>query len=419
MKKLIIFIIFVILLGIGINTGKNYYFKTILTKELNKKYGEEINIDSVKVGIIDKNISIKNFNVKNKINIKNINLKVSILEILKNKEINIDEVKISGVNLKIDTQKEGISSKNYGQNFINEMNEKIDLKDNVLNAIGNIFSKDEIFDVLSNNLINFLINNVDYIDVIIQNKINDSLKDKKLKLSQEYLKFTNFLQDGFYTQIFGKYVFINNISIDGEIEDAIFSGNIKNITNNYEKAKNISIDFLIKSRAANGSKISIVGEFDPKKILGNIYLKSPALYLDKWEEFSEYFQKGMVSCDQVIKLNKKSLDISGRIQINDILLNKEIFIKRKDIDDLDKLIINKILSVAEKNITTIIINNEYSTTANVIQIKTSIPQDIKNILIRDKGNIKNDISKDVDEYYSNYIKTKKRNINQFFKNIFK
>ena len=104
MKKLIIFIIFVILLGIGINTGKNYYFKTILTKELNKKYGEEINIDSVKVGIIDKNISIKNFNVKNKINIKNINLKVSILEILKNKEINIDEVKISGVNLKIDTQ---------------------------------------------------------------------------------------------------------------------------------------------------------------------------------------------------------------------------------------------------------------------------------------------------------------------------
>lgn len=417
MRKLVAIIFGIILIGAGIIIGKDFYFKSILTKELAKKYGDKISIGYAHIGLINKNIEIKNIKIENKITVKNISSNIDILELLKNNEININQVNIDGVDIKIEKiASDDNQNKNYTQSFINEMNKKVDLKDNILNMIGNIFGEEKIYDILSENLIDFLINHIDYIDVVAEKKINDSLKEEKEKLNKGYLEFIKFLENGFFNPIAGKNIFIKDVVVNGTVLKTPFSGKLQNITNDLNKVKEISINFLMKDK---NTEISIAGEFDPKNIVGNIYVKAPVLYLYNWSEFDKYFKKGSVSCDQQIRLNKSSLDLSGRIQINDILLNKENLINEKGITELDKVVLNRVLNIAEKNIRQITVNDEYTTLTNEIKIKSTIPADIKNVLIKDKGNIKKEISGDVDRYYSNYVQEKKKNIGNFFKNIFK
>lgn len=417
MRKLVVIILGIILIGLGVVVGKDFYFKSILTKELAKNYGDKISIGYAHIGLINKNIEIKNIRIENKIAIENITSDISIFEILKNNEININQVNIDGIDIKlekvatVDNQNE-----NYTRSFINEMNKKVDLKDNILNMIGNMFGEEKIYDILSENLIDFLINHIDYIDVVAEKKINDSLKEEKEKLNNDYLEFVKFLENGFFNPIAGKNIFIKDIVINGTVLKTPFSGKIQNVTNDLNKVKNIPINFLMRDK---NTEISIDGEFDPKNIVGNIYIKAPALYLYNWSEFDKYFKKGVVSCDQQIRLNRNSLDLSGRIQINDILLNKENLINEKGITELDKVVLNRVLNIAEKNIRQITVNDEYTTLIDEIKIKTTIPADIKNALVKDKGNIKKEISGDVDRYYSNYVQEKKKNIGNFFKNIFK
>lgn len=417
MRKLVVIILGIILIGLGVVVGKDFYFKSILTKELAKNYGDKISIGYAHIGLINKNIEIKNIRIENKIAIENITSDISIFEILKNNEININQVNIDGIDIKlekvatVDNQNE-----NYTRSFINEMNKKVDLKDNILNMIGNMFGEEKIYDILSENLIDFLINHIDYIDVVAEKKINDSLKEEKEKLNNDYLEFVKFLENGFFNPIAGKNIFIKDIVINGTVLKTPFSGKIQNVTNDLNKVKNIPINFLMRDK---NTEISIDGEFDPKNIVGNIYIKAPALYLYNWSEFDKYFKKGVVSCDQQIRLNRNSLDLSGRIQINDILLNKENLINEKGITELDKVVLNRVLNIAEKNIRQITVNDEYTTLIDEIKIKTTIPADIKNALVKDKGNIKKEISGDVDRYYSNYVQEKKKNIGDFFKNIFK
>lgn len=417
MRKLVAIIFGIVLIGAGIIIGKDFYFKSILTKELAKKYGDKISIGYAHIGLINKNIEIKNIKIENKITVKNISSNIDILELLKNNEININQVNIDGVDIKIEKiASDDNQNKNYTQSFINEMNKKVDLKDNILNMIGNIFGEEKIYDILSENLIDFLINHIDYIDVVAEKKINDSLKEEKEKLNKGYLEFIKFLENGFFNPIAGKNIFIKDVVVNGTVLKTPFSGKLQNITNDLNKVKEISINFLMKDK---NTEISIAGEFDPKNIVGNIYVKAPVLYLYNWSEFDKYFKKGSVSCDQQIRLNKSSLDLSGRIQINDILLNKENLINEKGITELDKVVLNRVLNIAEKNIRQITVNDEYTTLMNEIKIKSTIPADIKNVLIKDKGNIKKEISGDVDRYYSNYVQEKKKNIGNFFKNIFK
>lgn len=407
MKKIITFFVICGVVVVGVIFSKNIIFKNILEKELEKQYGKTVSIDSANLGLINRNISVNGVKIEN-IYIGRIAIKTSVLDVLKNKDINIDTISINNFNIKDRENSKKVVADIEDDQFIEEINKKVNFKNNIPEFVFSAFNPKDIYNQLSENLLDFLVKNTDYIDIILEKQINKSLEKEKIEIKNSYYKIIKFVKENLFKDVYGKKIYIKQINVDGNIQGNIFSAIINNVTNDKDKAKNILISGELKNKNAQ-----LYGEFDPVEIKGEFDLKVSSYKI----EANTFLMGGLLGCNEHIQMDINGLKLDGRVQLSNLSLNKQFILENKKIDALTKTILSDVFPVIEKNLNQINLDNSYTTIDNTIKVKTDISNRVKSSILEDKSKLKASLVKDIEKYYSGYIKKKKEGLTDMFNKV--
>lgn len=434
-KKLSISFSIIIGVFIALIFLKDLSLKYILQKEASKALKQEVTIKYAHLNLISQNITISNLSLKKSdILVSKIVFDINPIEILKNKNINIDTLDILNItNLKnnkdhlSDTQikdkesktnnKEVISNK-ASTAFFKELTEEVAIQNNLSNLFSGNFNTKNITNNLSHNFFDFLIKNVDYIDIILEKELNKKLKSDIISFNKNYKDFIENL-DKFKNDSNLKYtVNINNTNFTGLIKNINFNGTIKNISTNFSKAIDIPITINLSQKNNVGQ---IFGNLNLNSLSGELYIKAPKINLLEINNSKEYIKHGNLFIEQKISLNNNSITIAGETNISNLKLNKESIVNHLNTTSLNKSLILKTLTFVDSNITSFTANTYFVNKNDFITLKTSLPDQVKGILIRNKDLLNSDISKTIENHYDQVIEKKKNNFNNFikkFKDIF-
>lgn len=422
MKKTAITLTTIILIIVAIIFAKDIYFKNIVQKELSKSLDQEVTLSYAHLGLISQDISLSDIKLKKDgINIKNINFDISIKDLLNNKKIyikhlNMDDITFSKkqtVSKIENNEKKSDANTNVTKEFFKELTNNIAVEKNISNIFSGSFNIDKISGSLSDNLINFLINNADYIDIILEKELNLSLENNLIKFktnfSQTLLKLETL------KEIPQEYsINIKNTTFNGTYLDFNFNGDIKDINNNFNSNAPINFEIIFTQKDSTGT---IVGNANLNTLTANLAIKAPKIYLSSFTNLKNYINNGNMSLDYNFNINNSNLFVQGTSSLFNIDLNKDNIINSLNTTKLNKKITKEILVLGEENIKTFSATTKYSTEYNAIKLKTSLPEQLRSTLINNKNILNKEFTKTIEEHYDGVIEEKKKNITNIFENF--
>lgn len=422
MKKTAITLTTIILIIVAIIFAKDIYFKNIVQKELSKSLDQEVTLSYAHLGLISQDISLSDIKLKKDgINIKNINFDISIKDLLNNKKISIKHLNMDDITFskkqtisKIENNKKKSDvNTNVTKEFFKELTNNIAVEKNISNIFSGSFNIDKISGSLSDNLVNFLINNADYIDIILEKELNLSLENNLIKFktnfSQTLLKLETL------KEIPQEYsINIKNTTFNGTYLDFNFNGDIKDINNNFNSNAPINFEIIFTQKDSTGT---IVGNANLNTLTANLAIKAPKLYLSSFTNLKNYINNGNMSLDYNFNINNSNLFVQGTSSLFNIDLNKDNIINSLNTTKLNKKITKEILVLGEENIKTFSATTKYSTEYNTIKLKTSLPEQLRSTLINNKNILNKEFTKTIEEHYDSVIEEKKKNITNIFENF--
>lgn len=422
MKKTAITLTTIILIIVAIIFAKDIYFKNIVQKELSKSLDQEVTLSYAHLGLISQDISLSDIKLKKDgINIKNINFDISIKDLLNNKKISIKHLNMDDITFskkqtvsKIENNKKKSDvNTNVTKEFFKELTNNIAVEKNISNIFSGSFNIDKISGSLSDNLVNFLINNADYIDIILEKELNLSLENNLIKFktnfSQTLLKLETL------KEIPQEYsINIKNTTFNGTYLDFNFNGDIKDINNNFNSNAPINFEIIFTQKDSTGT---IVGNANLNTLTANLAIKAPKIYLSSFTNLKNYINNGNMSLDYNFNINNSNLFVQGTSSLFNIDLNKDNIINSLNTNKLNKKITKEILVLGEENIKTFSATTKYSTEYNTIKLKTSLPEQLRSTLINNKNILNKEFTKTIEEHYDGVIEEKKKNITNIFENF--
>nr|WP_307775492.1 hypothetical protein [uncultured Cetobacterium sp.] len=422
MKKTAITLTTIILIIVAIIFAKDIYFKNIVQKELSKSLDQEVTLSYAHLGLISQDISLSDIKLKKDgINIKNINFDISIKDLLNNKKISIKHLNMDDITFskkqtvsKIENNKKKSDvNTNVTKEFFKELTNNIAVEKNISNIFSGSFNIDKISGSLSDNLVNFLINNADYIDIILEKELNLSLENNLIKFktnfSQTLLKLETL------KEIPQEYsINIKNTTFNGTYLDFNFNGDIKDINNNFNSNAPINFEIIFTQKDSTGT---IVGNANLNTLTANLAIKAPKIYLSSFTNLKNYINNGNMSLDYNFNINNSNLFVQGTSSLFNIDLNKDNIINSLNTTKLNKKITKEILVLGEENIKTFSATTKYSTEYNTIKLKTSLPEQLRSTLINNKNILNKEFTKTIEEHYDSVIEEKKKNITNIFENF--
>lgn len=400
--------------------GKNIYFKNIITKQLSTSFKQEVTIKNANFNFFNNSFELKKLSLlEYNLSIENVKCKMDFKAFFKSKNnFTINDLNLTGISF--NNNSESIPATNIGNSnektteFLKEIDNKIQFDKNLSKFFSSSFNKDNFSKTLSNNLINFLIQNTDYIDVIIQKEVNIQFKEqinhfsKKTKDLLLKIKDNNNLENN-------KNIFIENISFSGKISKIDFNGSFKNF--NTDLSKNISLPLNIFLSHENGNG-KIYGDINTNTLVGNIYVSLSNFNVHSFYKINNYVSNGTLSSEQLISISGETLKIDGTTIIDNIKLNKDFLLSSPNLDDIKKNILEELIKLTENNYHTLSITNYFSNNIDIVTIKTSIPSEVKRTLINNRELFSVFLENQLKNKYENNLKEKKNKIKNFFKNIF-
>lgn len=400
--------------------GKNIYFKNIITKQLSTSFKQEVTIKNANFNFFNNSFELKKLSLlEYNLSIENVKCKMDFKAFFKSKNnFTINDLNLTGISF--NNNSESIPATNIGNSnektteFLKEIDNKIQFDKNLSKFFSSSFNKDNFSKTLSNNLINFLIQNTDYIDVIIQKEVNIQFKEqinhfsKKTKDLLLKIKDNNNLENN-------KNIFIENISFSGKISKIDFNGSFKNF--NTDLSKNISLPLNIFLSHENGNG-KIYGDINTNTLVGNIYVNLSNFNVHSFYKINNYISNGTLSSEQLISISGETLKIDGTTIIDNIKLNKDFLLSSPNLDDIKKNILEELIKLTENNYHTLSITNYFSNNIDIVTIKTSIPSEVKRTLINNRELFSVFLENQLKNKYENNLKEKKNKIKNFFKNIF-
>lgn len=397
--------------------GKDFYIKNLLTQNLSKSFNQNIEIQYAHLNIFSQKITLKNTTFKkNHILIKDVNFTIDFKDILSN-NIVIDTLNLNGISLieaPIKNKEEISTSDNTTGDFFKEIEKKVALKDNFSKIVSAKFNKSKIINSVSENLIDFFITNTDYIDIVIQKEINLHLKDDIVGLSTFYKDIFQNLENEKANPTIQKNIDINKVNFNGNIKNIDFDGYIENLSNNFSK---VSISPLKINISQQNAKGEIFGDIDLNLFNSSIYFKIFNFDLREFPILSKYVSQGNISFDQIISMNKSVFSINGSADISNLEIKKEDIINSLNTTNLNKSILKNIILSSEPNLNNIFISNNFSTNSEIISIKTSLPNQLKSSLIKNRIEITKSFEKNIETHHKDSFEEKKSSFKNFFKNI--
>ncbi len=419
-NKMLVFTSSILIFLIILFWGKNIYFKNIITKQLSTSFKQEVTIKKANFSFFNNSFELKNLSlIEYNISIEKIECKMDFKKFLKSKNnFTINNLTLNGISFNNNLISSPLTNTNNSNEktteFLKEIDNKIQFDKNLSKFFSSSFNKDNFSKTLSNNLINFLIQNTDYIDVIIQKEINIQFKEQINNFSKKtkdlLLKIKNHNNLEKNTNIF-----IENISFSGKISKIDFNGSFKDFNTNL--SKNISLPLNIFLSHENGSG-KVYGDINTNTLVGNIYVSLSNFNVHSFYKVNNYISNGTLSSEQLISISGETLKIDGTTIIDNIKLNKDFILNSPKLDDIKKNILEELIKLTENNYHTLSITNHFSNNTDIVTIKTSIPNEVKRTLINNRELFSVFLENQLKNKYENNLKEKKNRIKNFFKNIF-
>lgn len=419
-NKMLVIISSILIFLIILFWGKNIYFKNIITKQLSTSFKQEVTIKKANFSFFNNSFELKNLSlIEYNISIEKIECKMDFKKFLKSKNnFTINNLTLNGISFNNNSISSPLTNTNNSNEktteFLKEIDNKIQFDKNLSKFFSSSFNKDNFSKTLSNNLINFLIQNTDYIDVIIQKEINIQFKEQINNFSKKtkdlLLKIKNHNNLEKNTNIF-----IENISFSGKISKIDFNGSFKNFNTNL--SKNISLPLNIFLSHENGSG-KVYGDINTNTLIGNIYVSLSNFNVHSFYKVNNYISNGTLSSEQLISISGETLKIDGTTIIDNLKLNKDFILNSPKLDDIKKNILEELIKLTENNYHTLSITNHFSNNTDIVTIKTSIPNEVKRTLINNRELFSVFLENQLKNKYENNLKEKKNRIKNFFKNIF-
>lgn len=400
--------------------GKNIYFKKIITKQLSTSFKQEVTIKNANFNFFNNSFELKKLSLlEYNLSIENVKCKMDFKAFFKSKNnFTINDLNLTGISF--NNNSESIPTTNIGNSnektteFLKEIDNKIQFDKNLSKFFSSSFNKDNFSKTLSNNLINFLIQNTDYIDVIIQKEVNIQFKEqinhfsKKTKDLLLKIKDNNNLENN-------NNIFIENISFSGKISKIDFNGSFKNFNTDLSKNVSLPLNIFLSHENGNGK---IYGDINTNTLVGNIYVSLSNFNVHSFYKINNYISNGTLSSEQLISISGETLKIDGTTIIDNIKLNKDFLLSSPNLDDIKKNILEELIKLTENNYHTLSITNYFSNNIDIVTIKTSIPSEVKRTLINNRELFSVFLENQLKNKYENNLKEKKNKIKNFFKNIF-
>ncbi|MGL5089224.1 MAG: hypothetical protein ACRC6Z_07255 [Cetobacterium sp.] len=430
MKNKMLVLISSILIFLGVvSFGKNIYFKNIIEKELSKSFKQNITIKKAQLNLISNTFILENtYFSKDDILIKNIKTEMSFKDFFKNKKsFTIDSIIFKDIffNQNINTTKLSIDKNNISLNdskitndkanqFISEIDHQINGINGLTTFFKSTFNKENFSQNTSQNLLQFLIKNVDFIDVIIQREVNILLEKKIISFSQKSKNFLSTLKNDKTNET---EILVKSITFSGNIDNISFAGEFKNINSNL--SKNISIPLNISLYEIYGEgKGEIYGDLNINKLNANIYIKIFSFNVSSFKNINQYISEGIVTSEQLLTINGTNIYIDGTTNFNKIIFDKNFIDKSKKLDHLKKVILNRLINLTQSQDYKLSISSNFSTVTDFVSIKTNLPAQIKRGLISERSTFISFLESELKIEYKNTIEDKKNKIKNFFKKIF-
>ena len=419
-NKMLVFTSSILIFLIILFWGKNIYFKNIITKQLSTSFKQEVTIKKANFSFFNNSFELKNLSlIEYNISIEKIECKMDFKKFLKSKNnFTINNLTLNGISFNNNLISSPLTNTNNSNEktteFLKEIDDKIQFDKNLSKFFSSSFNKDNFSKTLSNNLINFLIQNTDYIDVIIQKEINIQFKEQINNFSKKtkdlLLKIKNHNNLEKKTNIF-----IENISFSGKISKIDFNGSFKDFNTNL--SKNISLPLNIFLSHENGGG-KVYGDINTNTLVGNIYVSLSNFNVHSFYKVNNYISNGTLSSEQLISISGETLKIDGTTIIDNLKLNKDFILNSPKLDDIKKNILEELIKLTENNYHTLSITNHFSNNTDIVTIKTSIPNEVKRTLINNRELFSVFLENQLKNKYENNLKEKKNRIKNFFKNIF-
>lgn len=112
------------------------------------------------------------------------------------------------------------------------------------------------------------------------------------------------------------------------------------------------------------------------------------------------------------------MKIDGTTEINRAQLNKNIISNSKNLDNLKKNLLNEFIKLSEKKEYHLKVYNNFSTNTNFINIKTTLPDEIRRTLVANRSVFNDLLENQLKDQYKSSFEEKKSKVKNFFKNIF-
>lgn len=412
------FILFIFFLG------KNIYLKNYVTKQLSITFKQEVSLKKVSINIFDNSFKLNNLSLpKDNILIEEVYGDMNFKYFTKNKKnFTIDNLNLKNIhfnsNLNFNNSSESLNSINTDNEntieFLKEIDKKIQFDKNISKFFSSSFNKDNFSKTLSDNLTDFLIKNSDYIDVIIQKEVNLQFKNQIETFSKKSKDILMSLKNNSSNEN-NSNIFIKNITFSGELMDINFSGTLKNFNTNLSKNNSIPLNILLSHENSIGK---IYGDINTKNLSGNIYLYLSNFNIGSFPKIKNYISSGFLTTEQSISILGDILKIDGTTTIDKISFNKEALLKSEKLDNIKKEIFREVINLTEANYHSLTISNNFSNNIEVVIIKTSLPEEMRKVLINNRKIFINFLENQLKIKYDEHIKEKKNKMKNFFKNIF-
>ena len=416
---------------------KNIYFKRILEKELSKSLKQNVTIKKANLNILSNSFKLENtIFEKDKIQITHLYTEMSFKEFLKDKKnftiesidikdiifINQSEVS-SSTNSKDETittkfPEHNISAKSEIKNektsqFLNEIDKQIKNDGGLSNIFNSALNKENFSKNMSNNLTNFLIKNADFIDIILQTEINSHLKNRINSFSKNSKEFIYKIK----IKNNENNILIKNISFSGSNNNIKFLGNFKNFNTDFSKNILLPINITLSEINGNGEG-KIYGDLNSNTLSGNIYMKLNNFKATSFNNINTYLSDGNINSEQIININGEIIKIDGTTEISHIQINKSTIQNSNSLDNFKKNILNEFIRLTETKEYNLKVYNNFSTNTNFINIKTTLPEEIRRTLINNRVTFNDFLENQLKNQYKNSFEEKKNKVKNFFKNIF-
>lgn len=424
-KKILAILSSVLLLLAFLFFGQNIYFKNTIEKHMSISLKQKVSIKRATLNIFNNSFELKDtVLLKDNILIDSIQCQMNFKEFLKNRDnFTIDNLNITGITLDSDLKTGDNSSLTPNDvefnnekttEFLKEIDKKIQFENNLSKFFKSSFNRDNFSKTLSNNLIDFLIKNVDYIDIIIQKEFNLKFKKQIAYFSERSKEILTSIKNSANLDT-NSNILIKNISFNGSLLDIKFHGTLKNLNTNLSKNMSLPIDISLSQGDSIGK---IYGDINTKLLIGNIYINLYNFNIESFKKINNYVLSGAFSSEQLITISGETLKIDGTSKIDNLKLNRGFILESQKLDEIKKNILKEIINLTEQKYHTLTVSNNFSNNMEIVTIKTSIPMEVKRTLIVNRQSFNDFLESQLKSKYENTVKEKKNKIKNFFKNIF-